>query len=55
MPENYYLIDFECPRCGHFDEQVEVTQEEWREAIDENNGYIDHTCSRCGCEFKKQE
>lgn len=49
------LLDFQCPKCGNVDEDVRVLGNTYREAIDKQDGWIWHTCSKCGCEFKTQE
>lgn len=55
MPIDYYILTFECPRCGHWDEGVEIPGEEYKEAMEDMDGWIDHICSRCKCDFKQQE
>jgi len=50
----YYLIDFQCPKCKKWDEEVEISEKEYEEAM-QNNGWLHHTCSYCRCEFKQQE
>lgn len=55
MPEYCYLVDFECPECECFDENVMVPKEEYDEAIEKKGGWLDHTCEKCGCEFKVQK
>ena len=55
MPEYFYLVDFECPGCRSRDEDVEVPKSEYDNAIKELDGWLNHTCSKCGCDFKQCE
>lgn len=55
MPEYFYLVDFQCPKCNHWDEEVRVPKKDYDEAITEGDGLVSHTCSKCGCDFRQYE
>lgn len=55
MPEHYYLVDFKCPQCKHWDENVRVPEKEYRDEKGKINDWLSHTCSECGCDFKQRE